>query len=131
MANDRHLRVLASAGLAVGGVLGMAGTFARLQPFAASVGALMELPSSWRAQDMMVARKGDWKYVRWDAREYLANLAEDETENANFKLKNPAMFERLKRAYQDWDKEMLPIPPEVRRGPWENLKTRARDLESV
>ena len=37
----------------------------------------------WRTQDMMAARKGDWKYVRWDTREYLANLAEDETENAN------------------------------------------------
>jgi hypothetical protein len=56
----------------------------------------------WRTQDMMAARKGDWKYVRWDTREYLANLAEDETENANFKLKNAAMFEQLKRAYEDW-----------------------------
>jgi hypothetical protein len=26
---------------------------------------------------------------------------------------------------------MLPIPLEVRRGPWENQKRRARDLESV
>jgi arylsulfatase A-like enzyme len=85
----------------------------------------------WRTQDMMAARKGDWKYVRWDTREYLANLAEDETENANFKLKNAAMFEQLKRAYEDWDKQMLPIPPEVRRGPWENQKNRARDLEPV
>ena len=65
----------------------------------------------WRTQDMMAARKGDWKYVRWESYEYLANLAEDETENANFKLKNPAMFEQLKRAYEDWDKQMLPIPP--------------------
>jgi hypothetical protein len=29
------------------------------------------------------------------------------------------------------DKQMLPIPLEVRRGPWENQKRRARDLESV
>ena len=85
----------------------------------------------WRTQDMMAARKGDWKYVRWDAREYLANLAEDETENANFKVKNAAIFEHLKRAYEDWDKQMLPIPPEVRRGPWENQINRARDLEPV
>jgi arylsulfatase A-like enzyme len=85
----------------------------------------------WRTQDMMAARKGDWKYVRWDTREYLANLAEDETENANFKLKNAAMFEQLKRAYEDWDKQMLPIPPEVRRGPWEDQVNRARNLEPV
>jgi len=85
----------------------------------------------WRTQDMMAARKGDWKYIRWDTREYLANLAEDETENANFKMKNAAIFEHLKRAYEDWDKQMLPIPPEVRRGPWENQVNRARDLEPV
>jgi hypothetical protein len=29
----------------------------------------------WRTQDMMVARKGPWKYIRWDTHEYLANLA--------------------------------------------------------
>jgi arylsulfatase A-like enzyme len=85
----------------------------------------------WRTQDMMAARKGPWKYVRWETHEYLANLAEDETENANFKLKNSAIFEELKRAYEDWDKQMLPIPPEVRRGPWEAVKNRARDLEPV
>jgi len=85
----------------------------------------------WRPQDMLAARQGDWKYVRWDTREYLANLAADETENANFRLKNAATFDRLKRAYEDWDKQMLPIPPEVRRGPWENQKNRARDLEPV
>lgn len=85
----------------------------------------------WRTEDMAAARKGDWKYVRWDRREFLANLAEDETENANFRLKNPAMFAQLKQAYEAWDKQMLPIPPEVRRGPWENLKNRARDLEPV
>ncbi len=85
----------------------------------------------WRTQDMLAARQGDWKYVRWDTREYLANLAADETENANFRLKNAATFDRLKRAYEDWDKQMLPIPPEVRRGPWENQKNRARDLEPV
>ena len=85
----------------------------------------------WRTQDMAVARKGDWKYVRWDTHEYLANLAEDETENANFKLKNVAMFDELKRAWEAWDKQMLPIPPEVRRGPWEKVQHRARDLEPV
>jgi arylsulfatase A-like enzyme len=83
----------------------------------------------WRTQDMMVARKGDWKYVRWDTGETLANLAADETENANFKMQNAGMFEELKRAYTDWDKQMLPIPAEVRRGSWESQVNRARDLE--
>ena len=85
----------------------------------------------WRTQDMMAARKGDWKYVRSGSAEYLANLAEDETENANFRLKNTAVFEQLKRAYEDWDKQMLPIPPEAKRGPWEDQVHRARNLEPV
>jgi len=83
----------------------------------------------WRTQDMAAARQGDWKYVRWGNHEYLAYLAEDETENAN--LKHAPMFEQLKRAYEEWDKQMLPIPPEVRRGPWENQMNRARDLDPV
>lgn len=85
----------------------------------------------WRTQDMTAARKGPWKYVRQGAHEYLANLDEDETENANFKLTNEAMLDELKRAYEGWDKQMLPIPPEVRRGAWDTMKNRARDLEPV
>ena len=85
----------------------------------------------WRTQDMGVARRGDWKYVRSENSEYLANLAEDETENANFRLKNPTVFAELKRAYEDWDRQMLPIPPEARRGPYEKYVQRARNLEPV
>ena len=81
---------------------------------------------------MAAARKGAWKYVRSEAYESLANLAEDETENANFALKRPAVFEELKRAYEDWDKQMLPIPPEARRGgSVEKELSRARSLESL
>jgi arylsulfatase A-like enzyme len=85
----------------------------------------------WRTQDMAAARHGDWKYVRAGNNEYLANLGEDETENANLRLKHANVFEQLKRTYEDWDKTMLPIPPEVRRGPWENVLNRARNLEPV
>jgi|SRR5262245_20628681 len=85
----------------------------------------------WRTQDMAAARKGDWKYVRWGSSEYLANLAEDETENANFRLKHAAIFEQLKRAYEDWDKQMLPIPPEVRRGAYGDYVNRAQTLEFI
>src|SRR6267378_1600195 len=96
-------------------------------------GQAPEIPREvfWRTQDMMAARKGDWKYVRWGSSEYLANLAEDETENANFRLKHAATFEQLKRAYEDWDSRMLPIPPEAKRGSWENQVLRARNLEPV
>lgn len=85
----------------------------------------------WRTQDMMAARSGDWKYVGSGNHEFLYNLAEDETENANFRFRNAAMFENLKQAYDDWDQQMLPIPPEAKRGPRETLTNRARALEHL
>jgi arylsulfatase A-like enzyme len=85
----------------------------------------------WRTQDMAAARRGEWKYVRWGNHESLHNLAEDETENANFQLRNAAVFEQLKQAYNDWDKQMLPIPPEAKRGAVETLMNRARTLENL
>jgi hypothetical protein len=69
--------------------------------------------------------------VRSGSHEYLANLRQDETENANFRLKQAATFAPLEQAYEDWDRRMLPIPPEARRGAWENMVNRARDLEPV
>ncbi len=85
----------------------------------------------WRTQDMSAARSGDWKYVRWGAHEYLFNLAEDETENANSILTNPAEFGGLKQAYSAWDAQMLPVPAEVRRGAYEVYYNRARTLEGL
>jgi arylsulfatase A-like enzyme len=85
----------------------------------------------WRTQDMAAARKGDWKYARAGNDEFLANLAEDVTENANFKLKQATVFAELKRAYEDWDRQMLPIPADARRGPWRNQVDRARNLDPV
>ena len=85
----------------------------------------------WRTQDMGVARSGDWKYVQWGTHEYLFNLAQDETENANSILKNAADFERLKQAYVNWDAQMLPVPAEVRRGSYDVFYNRWRTLEGL
>ena len=86
----------------------------------------------WRTQDMDASRSGDWKYLRWGNYEYLYNLAEDVTENPNLKSRNPAAFERLKQAFQEWDKQMLPIPPEVKRPSSIDVRTnRARALEHL
>jgi hypothetical protein len=46
-------------------------------------------------------------------------------------VKHATVFEQLRRAYEDWDKQMLPIPLEVRRGPRENMVNRARNREPV
>jgi len=92
---------------------------------------ILERTVFWRTQDMAAARTGDWKYVRSGSDEFLTNLAEDETENANFKLTHPVIFEQLRRAYEAWDKQMLPVPPEARRSPWQSIVDRARNLDPV
>jgi arylsulfatase A-like enzyme len=83
----------------------------------------------WRTQDMAAARNGTWKYVRWEGSEYLANLSEDETEYANFKLRNAPIFEQLKRAFGEWNKQMLPIPAAARRPRRQYELDRLRNLE--
>lgn len=85
----------------------------------------------WRNLEMAAVRRGEWKYVRWDNHETLHNLIEDETENANFTLLNAAAFEQLKQALENWDKQMLSVPPEARREPRETVRLRARTLETV
>jgi arylsulfatase A-like enzyme len=102
-----------------------------LMPMLLGRAAEFERTVFWRTQDMAAARKGDWKYVRAGSQEFLSNLREDETENANFRLKHAATFDQLKQTYEAWDKQMLPIPPEARRGAWEDLVNRARTLEPV
>ena len=40
-------------------------------------------------------------------------------------------YAKTKRAYEDWDRQMLPIPPEARRAPWQHQVDRARNLDPV
>lgn len=85
----------------------------------------------WRIHDMGAARRGEWKYVRWENQASLHNLTEDVTENANARLRNKEIFAQLERAFEEWDSRMLPVPPDARRGPWEALNKRGRTLSDV
>jgi arylsulfatase A-like enzyme len=82
----------------------------------------------WRTQDMAAARRGPWKYVRSGDDAYLANLVEDITENANFRRTHPEAFAGLEQAFREWESGILPIPPEGRRAPWEEIVRRKRSL---
>ena len=99
-----------------------------LGPALASPAACAPRTIFWRTQDMAAARRGPWKYVRSGEDAMLANLGEDITENANFRLRHPQVFAELEQAYGEWDHRMLPIPPEARRAPWDELVRRKRNL---
>ena len=64
----------------------------------------------WRhkAGDQAAVRDGDWKYLRIGGREHLFNLAEDARERADKSKLFPDRFDRLKSAFETWNRSMLP-----------------------
>lgn len=62
----------------------------------------------YKASEQAAVRDGDWKYLRLGGAEHLFNIAEDERERADHKALEPAILKRLKAAYDDWNREMLP-----------------------
>ena len=56
-------------------------------------------------------RMGEWKYLKDEKEEFLFNLKTDQGEKNNLKEKQPAVFQKLKKAYANWEKTVLePIP---------------------
>jgi arylsulfatase A-like enzyme len=66
--------------------------------------------------DMLSGLTYPWKYLLQGGREFLYNLDEDPTEHANFKLKRPEIFTRLKSQAEVWSTQMLPSMPASREG---------------
>jgi len=66
--------------------------------------------------DALSAFAYPWKYLQQGGREYLYNLSEDVTEHANYKLKRPEVFDRLKTAALTWSASMLPPMQSSRAG---------------
>jgi arylsulfatase A-like enzyme len=56
-------------------------------------------------------RDGDWKYLQTEKGEFLFNLADDPSEKKDLKESNPAIFQKLKTKYEEWEKQVLkPVP---------------------
>ena len=68
----------------------------------------------WRLanRQQRAVRRGDWKYLKVGEREFLFDLAWDPRERANFANKQPALLDELRALWLDWDRGMLPIPPD-------------------
>ena len=65
--------------------------------------------------DRLAALCHPWKYLKNGPFEYLYNLDEDESEHANFKQRNPAVFADLKAQAAGWSVEMHKAMPAVPR----------------
>lgn len=59
------------------------------------------------------ARIGDWKYLKILDNRFLFHVVDDPLERANLKDRHPEIFASLVAAYGAWNKQMLPIDPQV------------------
>jgi arylsulfatase A-like enzyme len=64
----------------------------------------------YKAGDQAAVRSGNWKYLKRGKVESLFDLASDPRERANLKDKSPAVFARLRKAYDQWNRGMLKYP---------------------
>ena len=51
------------------------------------------------------------QYFKDGKEEYLFDLLTDQHEQADFREKNPAMFDELRSEFKKWDSTVLPRPP--------------------
>lgn len=67
----------------------------------------------YKANAQRAVRDGNWKYLRINDNEFLFDVVDDVRERANLRDKHPDIFERLRRQWDEWDADMLPITDEV------------------
>jgi arylsulfatase A-like enzyme len=70
----------------------------------------------WRMKfrEQKAMRSGTWKYLSIEGHEYLFDLARDARERANMKYREGERFERMRRAYSDWESSVPPIPHDAK-----------------
>jgi arylsulfatase A-like enzyme len=68
----------------------------------------------WRMREryQRAVRRGDWKYLKVEEREFLFDLGHDWRERADFSHKRPELLEELRSLWLEWEKDMLPMPLE-------------------
>lgn len=69
----------------------------------------------WRMKqrEQRALRQGDWKYLKVADREFLFDLSYDWRERANFAAEHPQRLADLRAQWEDWNKDMLPLPDQA------------------
>jgi arylsulfatase A-like enzyme len=72
----------------------------------------------WRMRDpeQRAMRRGNWKYLLIDGREFLYDLDYDCRERTDFSEKHPELLAELRAEWESWSASMLPMPLEVPQG---------------
>jgi arylsulfatase A-like enzyme len=58
-------------------------------------------------------RRGDWKYLKVSDKEFLFDVGYDPRERGNMARKHPELLDELRHLWEDWNREMLPVPDSV------------------
>ena len=67
----------------------------------------------WRYRNQLVAREGDWKYIKAKDDEYLFNLTDDLSEQKDVKNQHTEKFEYLKSRLKTWEDELTKYPQQT------------------
>ena len=67
----------------------------------------------YRPANQRAVREGDWKYLRIAGNEFLFDVVTDPRERADQKVRQAAIFNRLKADWEAWEKTMLPPKPGI------------------
>jgi arylsulfatase A-like enzyme len=100
-------------------ILGVTGTAAdpafpldgeNLMPVCTGRRAPYERGLFWRITGFDAARVGSWKYLKDPAGEHLFDLMNDPGEKADLRTTHVDRFDAIRRQYQTWVAQMLPLP---------------------
>jgi arylsulfatase A-like enzyme len=84
--------------------------------------AAFERTLFWRMRNryQRSVRRGGWKYLKVADREFLFDIEYDPRERGNLAAKHPALLAELRGLWEDWNREMLPLPENMQ-APMSNL----------
>jgi arylsulfatase A-like enzyme len=66
----------------------------------------------WRMRHryQRAVRRGGWKYLKVADNEYLFDIEYDPHERGDLSKKQPDLLTELRKQWEDWDRDMLPLP---------------------
>jgi arylsulfatase A-like enzyme len=69
----------------------------------------------WRMRNryQRAVRRGAWKYLKVAEREFLFDIEYDPRERGDLSKKQPDLLAELRALWEDWDRDMLPLPTEA------------------
>jgi arylsulfatase A-like enzyme len=66
----------------------------------------------WRMANraQRAVRRGDWKYLKVNDREFLFDIGWDPRERGDMAKRRPDLLAELRRLWEEWNRDMLPVP---------------------